>query len=251
MAVTFDVESTRSSVYFFAPEDITIKPELNGRHDLPDIEWLIADIARRGQVVPVSIRKDGGKPVLVAGHSRWRACVEINKRHLTSVPVKLACTYFMGNERDGFMASISENRFRNTTTPMDDSYNIGKLMKWGQAEKDIATIYFPNQTAEEAKKNVAWVKSRAKLLNLSPEVQDAVSAGTVKPTAAAHLATLSAEQQRKAMKGEKPTKIKSKRPSHKELVLWIEQHQNDREESEEVKDFCTILLAFMRGEPAE
>ena len=67
MAVNFNVAHSRTSEYRLLPEDITVKSSLNGRHILPDIEGLIADILANGQHTPVLIRKDGDQPVLVAG----------------------------------------------------------------------------------------------------------------------------------------------------------------------------------------
>src|ERR1019366_999172 len=102
--------------------DIIVKPELNGRHDAPAIEWLIADIVEQGQIQPVIIRNDGGKAVLVAGFSRWAAISEINKQKLTTAPVKVRCVYSRCNELDGLKLNIAENKFRNSTTPLDDAY---------------------------------------------------------------------------------------------------------------------------------
>ncbi len=112
MAVDFKVEHPRTSEYLFLPKDIKFKPELNGRHELPDIERMIDSLVRNGQLQPVLIRNDGGMPVLVAGFSRWRAAVEINKRKLTEVPFKLRCVYFKGSEQQGVLANISENRLK-------------------------------------------------------------------------------------------------------------------------------------------
>ena len=38
------------------PEELDIFPELNGRHELPDIQWLIDSILSVGQIQPVLIR---------------------------------------------------------------------------------------------------------------------------------------------------------------------------------------------------
>src|ERR1700736_3436645 len=105
MAVEFTEakrQYNRIKDYSFEPEALQINPKLNERHDLPDIEWLIADIVANVQLQAVTIRNDGGKPVLCAGFSRWRAIVEINKRKLTPVPLKIRCSYFKGDEREGF-----------------------------------------------------------------------------------------------------------------------------------------------------
>lgn len=52
MAVEFDVKGTRTSEYLFAPEDIEAIAELNGRHELPDVAWIIDSILKHGQLQP-------------------------------------------------------------------------------------------------------------------------------------------------------------------------------------------------------
>lgn len=103
-------------------------PELNGRHDLPDIEWLISSILTVGQLQPVPIRKTGGRPVLTAGYSRWRAVKAINDRQLTPEPIRLLCTLKQQTDKQAFISTIHENIVRNATTPIDDAYNIQKLI---------------------------------------------------------------------------------------------------------------------------
>ena len=122
MAVEFDVKGTRTSEYLFAPEQLEIDPSLNGRHELPDIQWIVESILTHGQLQPVTIRRSGGKPVLVAGFSRWRAISEINKKKLAEKPLALRCSYTQLTEKQAFLANIEENRVRNATTPMDDAF---------------------------------------------------------------------------------------------------------------------------------
>src|ERR1700736_5073026 len=100
MAVNFTAPHSRTSEYRFLPEDITIKPDLNGRFETPEIEWLITDMLAHGQHTPVVIRNDGGASVLVSGFSRWRAVREINDRKLTPVPLQLRCTYVQCTESE-------------------------------------------------------------------------------------------------------------------------------------------------------
>lgn len=63
----------RGAVTFIDPKDVVIKPELRGRTIDPDIAGLISSIRSNGQIQPVEVRYDGGRPVLVVGFSRWRA----------------------------------------------------------------------------------------------------------------------------------------------------------------------------------
>lgn len=199
MSVEFSrTEFKRGSEYLIAPSEIEVNPDLNGRVDLPDIEWLIKDFKQRGQLQPILIRNNGGRAALVAGHSRWRAGIAVIERRL--IPdFKLRCVYFRGNEQDGFRANIAENRFRSATTALDDAHNIKLLTSWGQTIAEIAELYRDSE---------AWVRARLKMTELTPEAQQAVKEGRLKPTAAAHLAKLSSEQQRKAVAGK--GKVKGK-----------------------------------------
>jgi ParB/RepB/Spo0J family partition protein len=234
MAVQFAVEHKRTSEYRFYPEDITIKPDLNGRYDKPEIEWLITDILTNGQHTPVAIRNDGGAAVLVAGFSRWRAISEINKRKLAPVPMQIRCTYVQCSEAEAFLINISENRFRNPTTPLDDAHNIKRLLKvYGMTDEQVAGIYFPTAKTEiELKAARKFVKDRVALISLSPEAEEAVREGRVKDSAAKAIAKLSQDQQREIVKKEgtierkdvtapKPPKAPKPAPRDPELMRRI------------------------------
>ena len=204
MAVDFKVVHNRTSEYRIAPERIDVRAELNGRHELPDIEWLIADILKNGQHTPVAIWNDGGTPVLAAGFSRWRAVSEINKQKLSPKPLELRCTYVKCNERSAFLMNISENRFRKDTTRVDDAHNVCRLMGPFQiTEEEVAQIYFPTATsAEGLKKAVKWVKDTASLITLTPEAEKAVKSGRVKESAAVAISKLTSAQQKELLKKE-------------------------------------------------
>lgn len=192
MAVQWQVDSTRNSVYLFDPADVVIRPELNGRHFLPDITELIDDIVKNGQIQPGEVRSEDGRPVLSSGFSRWRAIVHINENELTLVPLKFSATYIKVNDREGYLRNWSENRKRNQTQPMDDAHHFAQLVKWGWDEKAIA---------ERLKVEVSFVKKRLKLIAATDEVQKAVADGRLAPTAAEKIAEVASDVQRMAVKG--------------------------------------------------
>lgn len=251
MAVDFKVEHTRTSEYLFLPEDITIKASLNGRHDAPDITGLKESILAHGQLQPVAVRNDGGKPVLVMGFSRWTAISEINKerRKAGEEPIKVRCVYVKLNDRDGFVANWHENHERNNTTPLDDAKFCAQLEKWGYPVKDIA---------EKLRLTEARVKASLALNAATPELQKAVHDGRVKPTAAAKIAKLAEEQQREAVKirtdHSKVTAAdvaaatgEPRKPSMKQLREMITEMADDTTEEKFVREFCVKLLAVMDG----
>lgn len=213
MAVQFSTDIKRIDAYLAYPEDIAIVPELNGRTDKPDIEWLITDILAHGQHTPVIIRKDGLIPTLVAGFSRWRAVSEINKRNLAQgMKIKLQCKLALCNEEEAFLLNISENRFRNPTTAIDDAHNIKRLLNiYGKTEEEVAGIYFPTAKTEgELKEAAKFVRDRIALLTLSPEAEEAIKSGRVKESAAKAIAKLSQAQQREVIK---PDYVKPSKPA--------------------------------------
>jgi len=198
LAVEFSV-GTRTSEYVIPPEEIIIKPELNGRHEETDVEDLIASFVAIGQLQPVLIGRDGDKPVLYAGHRRWEAAIEINKRKLTPLPFKLRCVYFKGTPAEAFKATVRENHDRKATTPIDDAHNIVKLERFGASIEEIAALYGEKES---------WVKDRRALADLGAAATKAVREGRLKPTQAKKLAKLSKDAQAEAVRGKE--KVTSK-----------------------------------------
>lgn len=201
MAVEFKVAHTRTSEYLILPEDITVKPELNGRHELPDIEWMIDSFIQVGQLQPVVVSAEDGKAVLRAGFSRWRSAIEINRQKLTPAPFKLRCVYLRADDAKGFIAGIHENIVRNPVQPLDDAHNIAKMETWNMTHEEIAKLY---------RQDVKWVESRVALLDLVPEAAQAVVDGRMKLPAAAHFAKLNKDVQRKRIKAKGDGKFTAK-----------------------------------------
>lgn len=203
MAVIFhDAPSTqRINIYLIDPREIRVKPELNGRHELPDIDDIVKGFLEIGQTTPVLIGKDGQMPVLYAGHRRWRAALEITKKKLLPATEKnpdqvfrLRCTYFEGDEKTAFLATISENHDRKNATEVDDAYNIVKLRRWSYSDEEIAGVY--RKSLPDGKPDVLWVSRRASLIDLCDEAVEALKSGRMKPTAAVAIAKLAKDAQR-------------------------------------------------------
>lgn len=189
--------------FMIDPREIVIREEFNGRHDEPDCEDLIADFLdpKIGQNTPVIITKDDGAPVLVAGHRRWRAAMHITKKKAGPFDgvFKLKCTYFRGTPIECFILTVKENRNRKEPKPIDDGYNISKFRNFGMSDEEIATRVYGVQTLD-GKPDVKWVEERAALVDLTPEAQEAVAQGRVKPSAVSALAKLRKQAQRDLVK---------------------------------------------------
>lgn len=179
------------------PEEIEVKADLNGRHDAPDPEPLIQSILELGQLQPVIIRREGGRPVLLAGFNRWRAILTINKEGRTgpmrpdaSVPMRVRAVVRNINEEDGFFSNIAENNIRTQTSDLDDAYNLKRLTEgYGLSEEEAAAKYG---------KSVKWVRKTLQLVQLSKAAQKAYREGRLQGPQAKALAKLSSDAQNAA-----------------------------------------------------
>ncbi len=261
MAAKFDVEATKSDMFSFLPEDIDIKAHLNGRTELPDIDWLVASILQNGQLQNCIVRKDGSdKPCLGLGFSRWRAVSLINeliasetkaakwlKDHpgiaLPPSPLKLKCVFLKMSEKDAFIANINENLARNPTNETDHVNNVKMLDKWEVSHEQIAGIY---------RRSVSWVKKCLKIASCEPEVQKAIKDGRLKLSAAAAIAKLSSEQQREKVSGEGPVervKDEKAKPTPKQARATFDNFR-DKVEGKK-KDLCEKISFFLSGQISE
>ena len=223
MAVGFETKGdvTRGTVYYFEPSDIDLDTENNGRHDLPDITGLVASIAANGQMQPCVVRKDGKRAKLVAGYSRWRAVVEINKDRKGDDRLKLACVYTDANEVDAIRMAYEENAERNSLTAVDHGYMISRLVKGGKTIDDVATLI---------RRDASWCKTHLALVNLVPEAQAAVTKGEIKPSAAKALSKLAAAEQRRAMtERDKKGRVTAKTIKTGQPAETKERHANAKE----------------------
>lgn len=246
MAVSWKLENqpTRDSEYAFDPADIFIEPSLNGRHDAPDIEWLIESILEDGQLQPVGMRSDGGVPVLIFGMSRYRAIVEINNRRLTPRPLKIKAVYSRTDARLGFCLNIVENHHRNETTDLDDAYNCLQLEQWGYSRLEIAKVY---------REGESWVRDRLALVEAAPEVKEALKSKRVSAANAVKLAKLSAGKQRDAVAGDGKIKTSDVLRASGKKETWtlkqvrehLELHADDTTANAQFRKLCGELLCKM------
>ncbi len=188
MAVNFDEPIKRSGEEWRPfPEQLVISPELNGRHDPPDIEPLLQSIRQLGQLQLCLVRREGGKMVLAAGFRRWCAIRIMNERGYwkedgKSEPYRVRCSFNEMSEKQAFLANISENHCRKETTPMDDAYNIQRLYSvYQMSDEEVCAIY---------QENVVWIKGRLQLIEATPALEKVIRSGSIKATQAKVIAKL-------------------------------------------------------------
>lgn len=258
MPDVFDKEQVpsfkRADSYMLDPREIVIKPEYNGRHILPPIDDLLEEFPKIGQHTPVLITKEDGFPVLLAGHRRWRAAIELTKQkagvHEGGV-FKLKCSYFKGTPVECFVLTVSENASREAAQPIDDGYNICKLRNFGLEDEDIALRIYRKFTTDK-KPDVKWIQERAALVDLAEEAMEALNSGRLKPNAAAVLATLSKQAQRDKInavpEGKKITAASIKEPKEPRetkprVVSTVDLVERDGEETLS----CEDIIQFFAG----
>ncbi len=208
----------RVDIHMLDPREITILPEFNGRRHLPPIDELLREFPdpKIGQLVNCIITKREGVPVLLAGHRRWRAALQLTEEkkgpHGDGV-FKLRCSNFQGSELDCFMVTLKEN-MRAGTDPEEDGDNIARLIhNFSLTEEEIAVRVYTKLTLD-GKPDVKWVRDRMAMAALTPEAIAALRSGQIKPNAALALAKLSAKVQRDRLKsGERITAASLKKMS--------------------------------------
>jgi hypothetical protein len=175
----------------------TRRPRSDGSPTVPmaEIIALAENMMEMGNQEPIKVRKlteltDGpnGKcsAEVVFGFSRHRAAEWIALNHPDKV-VMLKCILFDGNNDKARLEGISENRFRNKTTPLDDAFNqdwMRQNMQWNDTR--IAQFY---------KMNPSQVSKLKSLLRLSSPLQDAISNREIEADGCYEMSDLPEEKQ--------------------------------------------------------
>lgn len=239
MAVDFNVPNKRGNMIQFYPEDIVINPENNGRFIPAKVDNILRSFELIGQIQPVTIKKEGGVPVLISGFNRWQAAMRFNEGKPEALRMRLQCVYNGSNALEATIANIHENHVRTPTQPIDDAHNIAKMQnQYGKTLEEIAEIYY---------EDVKWVKKRLKLLNLTPEAQKALIDGDIKETAAEKIANLDAKKQRAAVanggKIEGPVK-----PNRSKILMQLDLIASSTAHDKHVTKFASNFIKWMNGE---
>ncbi len=140
------------------------------------LEELASDIQRNGLIHPPVVRAVNGRYQIVCGHRRVEACRRLGWETITADVRELS-------EQDAALIAWSENESRQALNPLDRALAIRRMMEvfgW---------------TQEEAGKHLGLARSTVanilRLLDLRPEVQEALRAGRISERQALALAPLS------------------------------------------------------------
>jgi hypothetical protein len=170
----------------------------------------------------------------------------------------LLCVYLqVTKDVEALSIAVSENRDRVGMTLLDEAYCIKQFLRLGKDHEWIALYggFFPKliekQTSDdggksqkELKQAIGWVKKREKLLNLAPEAGKALIDGTLKPSAAEHLAELEVSKQRDLVEKGKVTAKDIRKAAGKVEKLSVKQVKNELDSV--IADYATV-----KGVPKE
>jgi ParB family chromosome partitioning protein len=257
-------DATRTNVFNVDPSTLVIigldtdddksHPLYDPRNELPMDEAMVFNIMRYGVIQTVSIKREGDSPVVVDGRQRVRCAREANKRLEAEgkMPIKVTVKMKRGNEHELFGVMVSANEHRRQDGVLAKADKAGRMLEMGADIKEVAIAF---GVTEQAVRN--WLA----LLDVSSNVRKAVETGTISPSAAAKLSTLSRDEQNEALvemveSGETTTKAATTRVKRvktgdkdavsapgKRILKRIIDHVNDLDEDENPlsEDFIRAL----------
>ena len=148
-------------------------------------EELVAEMAgsirRLGLLEPVIVKKNGEGFTVVAGHTRYKACLQAA---LTSIP----CIVRDMTDEQLREITFAENFFRKDLTPLELAVAIAKEHK-----EQRMTI---DQLAAGFRKSPNWVKRMIAITQWPEEIQEAMHVHGMKAAVAANLAAIPDEKYR-------------------------------------------------------
>lgn len=198
MPVKLDAPSfTRKDACAIDPAEIVVDPTLNARSGGLDMEHVrrlaYSFLNEGGQKVPVQIRREGGKPKLVAGYHRHAAALLVNTELQPDRPIKLLCVFVEQNEEEAYRDSIIENRRTRRTNAIDDAHNQRRLRDvYGWDDKAIAALYDTTP---------ARLRETARLLELPILIQRRIAAKELPVSGALALAEMPPAERDAALAG--------------------------------------------------
>lgn len=193
--------ASRLNSYRIDPRNLKPDPVLNGRVKLPDIAKFRADFLNPaiGQVQSITIAKVDGEPVIIDGVTRWRAALELTNEgtgpHEGGV-FFLKCQYSPAKTpMERYILTVKAN-IRNEPTPEDDAHSIAIFLHtFSQTEAYVAEHVYGRFTLD-GKPDLAWVRERNALNDLTSKALEALREGKLKSKAAIALAKLTPKEQK-------------------------------------------------------
>jgi ParB family chromosome partitioning protein len=137
-------------------DEFTVREKLNQDH----LEEIKQSFSQDGQWNPIIVRPKGDKYVIISGHYRYRAALELRWKEIEATLKDL-------DEINADFLSLKANLFRENMTEIEEAKTIKKIMnKYELNQADMA---------KKLNKSPSWVGSRLSLvLRVTKEVQEAL-----------------------------------------------------------------------------
>ena len=128
------------------------------RFNEKELQSLAESISIHGIVSPIIVRRIGEKFEIIAGERRFKAA---NLVGLTKVP----CIIKELDDNESAEIAVIENLQRSNLTPIEEARSYEKLLSKGMTQDELARRLGVSQPT---------IANKVRLLNLTPEVQDAL-----------------------------------------------------------------------------
>lgn len=181
--------------------------------DDDEIQRLAGSIRAHGQLHPIRVRWDGEveKWIIVTGERRWRATIA------AGLPA-IDCYFVDGEVTESELREqqLVENLLRSDLKPMEEAKAIQSLMELND--------WNGKQVAKALRVTTSRISRSLALLDLPPEIQQQVDAGTLPKSSAYEISKLgNSEQQTKLA-----TQAASGELSHSQTVKQIKQRRGKK-----------------------
>ena len=247
----------RRASYLAYPEDLYLEKKAGQKHYDPrvhhtfverDVVWMLKP--GHGVHKAVLVEKEGDRVTVVDGRQRVINLLEANRRLVAmGHPRKmLPVSPKRGDATSLFQIRVICNKHRQEDDPVTEAFLMSQYLNMGHNEQDCAELWgYTDRT----------VRNRIYLLELCPEVQQAVIAGDLQVTAAIRLRNLSRTEQIEALH-RKPEPKKSRRPSPRKFkallasngtlpppvraaIQWANGEITDEQAAKQIKGFGRAL----------
>lgn len=211
----------RGNIFFMDPDDLHLETDPAKKHYdanalLPFEEHVVAKMLEHGVKLTVLVEKLGDLVVVVDGNKRVTNAREAKRRQLAAgvpegktimVPVRVE----RGSDVKLFEAKVIANEHRRPDSPITQAHKMQHYLDMGHSPEEAAGLFGVGPKTLER---------RLQLLELAPEVQAAVAAGTLTEGAARRLRGLPFDRQVARMNA--PKEPRPKRPGKKKVQAALE-----------------------------
>ena len=203
--------NTEQKVLQVAIEDIIpnrFQPRL--AFDEEGLKELSESIKQHGIIQPLVLRRLGNKYEIIAGERRFKAATMAGLRQVPAIISDI-------DDNKSAEIALVENIQRRNLTPIEEAKSYKNLLDRGYMTQE--------QLAEKMGVSQSSISNKLRLLNLAPEVQDALLQEKISERHARSLLALPKEEQAEWLK-----KIISKRLTVRQLDLEIKKAKGEVEE---------------------